>query len=100
TAHDEGEPRQGRFALQAEQLEHGVERAAFANMAELEILDIERHTAAFTRDVDHLVRVDKQNPRLRIQKTANQPGASDAIDFRAPARHPNARSFWRQPVEF
>jgi hypothetical protein len=69
-------------------------------MAEFDVLDIERDAAAFARDTDHLIRVDKQNSRLRIEETTDEPGASDAVDFRPPPCHPNARPFWRKALKF
>ena len=42
-AHDQREARQRGLALQPEQLEHGVERAALAFVADLDALDVERH---------------------------------------------------------
>ena len=42
-AHDQREPRERRLALQPEQLEHCIERAALADMAEFDVLDVERH---------------------------------------------------------
>ena len=68
-------------------------------MAELDILDVERHAAAFARDVHDLIGIHEQDARLGIEKTANQPRASDAIDFRPPSRHPYARPLWRDAIE-
>src|SRR5215475_6686758 len=68
-------------------------------MAELDVLDIERDAAAFTRDVDDLVRIDKKNARLRIEETKDQPGTSDAVDLWPPSRHPNAWPLWRKALK-
>ena len=57
-------------------------------MAQFDALDVEWNATAFTRHVDHLVRIDEKDARLRIEEAADQPGAGDAVDFRPPARHP------------
>src|SRR4249919_139094 len=97
--HDQGQTRQRRLAFKPEQLEHGVERTTFADVAELDILDVERNAAGFTRDIRYLVGVDEQNPRLRVEKAAYQPWASDPVYFRAPPCHPNARPARRDAIE-
>src|SRR5512139_79790 len=60
-------------------------------MAEFDILDVEWHTAALSRDRDYLVRIDEQDACPRIEETPNQPGACDAVDLRPPSCHPGAR---------
>src|SRR5215831_10190956 len=68
-------------------------------MAELDILDVERHAAAFARHIDHLIGIDEQDPRLRIEEAADQPGAGNAVDLRPPPRDPDAWTLRRQTVE-
>ena len=60
-AHDQRKPRQRRFALEAEQPQHGVERAAFALMRNLDAVDVEGNGAGLARDRRHFRRIDEQN---------------------------------------
>src|SRR5262249_42383288 len=87
--HDQSQSRERGLALESEDPKHGVERAAFADMAQFDILDVEWNAAAFTRHVDHLIRIDEKDSRLRIKKVAGQTGAGDAVHFWPPARLPN-----------
>jgi hypothetical protein len=68
-------------------------------MAQFDILDVEWNATAFTRHVDHLIRIDEEDARVRIEKATDQPGAGDAIDFRPPPRHPNTRPPRREPFK-
>src|SRR5215475_6499817 len=68
-------------------------------MAQFDILDVERHAAAFTRNVDDLIRIDEKDARVRVKKAADQPGARDAVDLRAPPGDPNAWPAWRNSFE-
>src|SRR4029434_4972444 len=77
--HDQRQSRQRGLALKSEDPEHGVERAVFADMAQFDILDVEWNATAFTRHVDHLIRIDEEDARVRIEKATDQPGAGDAI---------------------
>src|SRR4029450_13779803 len=97
--HDQSPSRQGGLALKSKDSEHGVERAAFADMAQFDILDVEWNATAFTRHVDHFIRIDEENACLRIKKAADQPGAGDAVDFRPPARHPHTWPTRREPFK-
>ena len=88
--HDQRQPRQRRLALQSEQLEHGVEGAAFGPSCGLDAFDVEWNGAGFVRDGRDLGWIDEQDARLWVEETANQPGAGDAVDLRPPPGHPQA----------
>ena len=98
-AHDQRERARDADRLEPEQLEHGVERAALALVADLDALDVERDRAGVGRDVFHLGRIDIEDARLRVDEAADQPRAGDAVDLRPPPRHPQARRFRREAVE-
>ena len=57
-----------RIALQPEQLQHRVERAALALVADLDALDVERDRAGVTRDVGDFGRIDKEDARFASMK--------------------------------
>ena len=59
-----------------------------AAVAPEHILDVEGRSVEALRDRLHLRRGDEQEDRRRIDKAADQPGAGDAVDFRAALASP------------
>ena len=86
----DGEPRQRRLALQAEQLQHGVETAALALVASSTpsmsngTPPVSRATAGTSGGSTN------RNLASPIEEAADQPRAGDAVDLRPPPRHPKA----------
>src|SRR5262249_6202063 len=70
------------------------------DMAQFDVLDVERNAAAFTRSVDDLIRIDEQDARLRIEEAEDQPWAGDTIDLWPPPRHPKAWPIWGDALKF
>ena len=98
-AHDQSQPRQRRLAFQPEQLEHGVEAAAFALVRDFDIGDVERDAAEFLGRRLDIGRIDEQDLRIGVDEAADQPGAGDAVDLRPPPRHPDAGPSRREAFE-
>src|SRR5689334_15018973 len=59
-------------------------------MRQLDAFDIERDRAGLLAGLEHLVGIDIEDARLRIDQAADQPGAGDAVDLRPPPRDPEA----------
>lgn len=55
--------------------------------------------ARLLRDGPDLRRFDEKKPRIAIDKATNQPGAGDAVNFRAPARHPQTGPLHNKTLE-
>src|SRR5262249_52821926 len=65
-----------------------VERAALADMAELDAVDVVWRGALLFRDREHLVHRHVDELGFRIDEARDQPRAGDAVDLWALARHP------------
>src|SRR4051812_1070771 len=87
------------ITLEPKQLEHGVERAALALVADLDALDVEWDRTDIVRDVLYLTGIDIVDARLRIDEAPDQPGARDAVDLWTPPRHPQARRLRREALQ-
>src|SRR3954447_16725441 len=87
------------IAFEPEQLQHGVERAALALVADLHAFDVERNRTDIVRDVLYLTGIDIVDARLRIDEAPDQPRASYAVDLWAPPRHPQARPLRREALQ-
>ena len=70
--------------------QEGIERAAFALVAELDAVDVVGRAAGLLGGSDHLARRHVDELRLRIDESRDQPRTRDAIDLRPLARHPFA----------
>ena len=73
-------------------VEERIEAAQLAPMRELDAVDVEGHRVQLAGGLAHPVGGDVEDPRVRIDEPAQEPGAADAIDLRPLARHPAARA--------
>src|SRR3954462_4614069 len=87
------------IAFEPEQLEHGVERAALAFVADLHAFDVERNRPDIVCDVLYLTGIDIVDARLRIDEAPDQPRANYAVDLRTPPRHPQAWRLRREALQ-
>jgi hypothetical protein len=69
----------------------------FAAMTPEHAIDIEGRRAELFGDRDHFGGHHKQEEGRRIDEATDQPGAGDAVDFRAFARHPEGSTLGVAP---
>ena len=67
----------------------GVKATRLAVMAKADILDIKRRRAEFLSNEHHILRRDKQELRMRINKAPYEPRASDTINLWPVSSDPN-----------
>src|SRR6266705_268674 len=87
SADDKGELTK-RGIRQAVVLQKSVEAAVIALVRKVNIRDVIRRRVAFLCRGEHLFRRNVEELRPGVDETRDQPGAGDAVDLRAFARHP------------